>query len=91
MFADYTTVKDEPSRPWLKWREIVIERRRPRKMFVQANTVLNGTITTKGFYAVSTPMQGCQIFSWYNIPKREKIYLYGHIIFQMDIKYTKWQ
>jgi hypothetical protein len=27
--------------------------------------------------------QGCQIFSWYNLPKRGKIY-------QMTTKYTNW-
>jgi hypothetical protein len=28
--------------PWLKWRNIVINRRRPGKLFVQPNTVRKG-------------------------------------------------
>jgi hypothetical protein len=35
------------------------------------------------FVVVTPPDQGCQIFSWHNIPKQGKIY-------QMAIKYTKW-
>ena len=45
MFDDYTTVDNSDStRPWLSWREIVIKRRRPRTMFVQANTVKSGKL-----------------------------------------------
>ena len=44
MFDRYSAVtNDNPDMPWLKWRAIVISRRRPGKMFVQANTVLKGT------------------------------------------------
>jgi hypothetical protein len=43
MFEGYSAVNDDnPKLPWLKFRSIAIERRRPRKMFVQANTVENG-------------------------------------------------
>jgi len=43
MFDHYTTVSDENDKtPWLKWRDIVISRRKPRKMWIQANTVKRG-------------------------------------------------
>ena len=43
MFGDYTVVTDDDvKRPWLKWRDIAIQRRRPKKMLVQANTFENG-------------------------------------------------
>ena len=29
--------------PWLDWRKIVLERQKPRKMWVQANTEISGT------------------------------------------------
>jgi hypothetical protein len=43
MFDHYTTVSNENANsPWLKWRDIVISRRKPRKMWIQANTVKKG-------------------------------------------------
>ena len=39
MFGDYSAVNDErPGMPWASWRDIVLERKQPRKMMVQANT-----------------------------------------------------
>jgi dipeptidyl-peptidase-3 len=43
MFDGYSVVNnDNPKYPWLKWRAIVIDRRKPGKAFVQANTVKKG-------------------------------------------------
>ena len=45
MYDHYSGLNsNDPTKPWLKWREIVMARKRPRKMFVQANTVENGEI-----------------------------------------------
>ncbi|XP_065563077.1 dipeptidyl peptidase 3-like isoform X2 [Artemia franciscana] len=38
LFDKYTEVKE----PWSKWRDIVLARRTPRKLFVQANTEISG-------------------------------------------------
>ena len=48
MFDTYTGFDVEgvnsttASKPWLKWRDIVVARKRPRKFFIQANTVEKG-------------------------------------------------
>lgn len=43
MYDRYTSVnEDDPAFPWLKWRDIAIARRKPRKMYAQANTVSEG-------------------------------------------------
>jgi len=43
LFDHYTTVSnDDPKSPWLEWRDIAIARRKPRKMWIQANTFKNG-------------------------------------------------
>nr|XP_042907944.1 dipeptidyl peptidase 3 isoform X2 [Parasteatoda tepidariorum] len=40
MFEKYSVVTSEGSNPFLKYREIVLERRKPRRLCVQANTVV---------------------------------------------------
>ena len=43
MFDQYSAVNnDNPEMPWLKWRAIVIARRRSGYMFLQSNTVKHG-------------------------------------------------
>ena len=39
MYDAYSAVNDErPGHPWVSWRDIVLDRKQPRKMMVQANT-----------------------------------------------------
>jgi len=53
MFAAYCAVNDDGKFTWAKWREIVMDRKQPRKFFVQHNTVLNGAdnVTLKTYEA----------------------------------------
>jgi len=41
MFETYASISNDKKHPWLKWRDIVIDRKLPRKMCVQANTFLS--------------------------------------------------
>jgi len=38
MFDFYSEVKEDGERPFAEWRKIVVERKTPRKVLVQANT-----------------------------------------------------
>ena len=43
MYAHYSAVDNSnENMPWLKWRKIVLDRKKPRKMYVQANTEITG-------------------------------------------------
>ncbi|ODM87210.1 Dipeptidyl peptidase 3 [Orchesella cincta] len=42
MFDKYSAVNNEGQHPWAKWRDIVLDKKQPRKMFVQPNLSLNG-------------------------------------------------
>lgn len=44
MYDRYSRVSDDEdaATPWVKWRDIVIQRKQPKKMFVQANTFVKG-------------------------------------------------
>ncbi|CAL8091794.1 unnamed protein product [Orchesella dallaii] len=41
MFDKYSAVNNEGQHPWAKWRDIVIDKKKPRSMFVQPNLFLN--------------------------------------------------
>lgn len=44
MFKKYTDVNNEGKYPWANWREIVLDKKQPRKLFVQSNLILNGAL-----------------------------------------------
>lgn len=43
MFEGYTNVNNDGKYPWAQWRDIVMDKKQPRKLFVQSNVLLNGT------------------------------------------------
>ena len=45
MYMKYSAVDNsDKDHPWAEWRDIVVDRKQPRKMMVQANTVIRGQI-----------------------------------------------
>jgi len=51
MFDKYTVVNNDGKYPWANWREIVLDKKQPRKLFVQCNLALNesGSVQLKGY------------------------------------------
>lgn len=45
LFDKYSEVSDSGKYPWATWRNIVMDHRKPRKLFVQPNTFLTGGLT----------------------------------------------
>jgi len=52
MFTGYTDVNNDGQHPWASWREIIMDKKQPRKQFVQHNTAIAGsTVATKSYDA----------------------------------------
>jgi len=55
MFDRYSAVNNDGQLPWESWRDIIIEKKQPRKLFVQHNTFLEDDKTVKmATYPAST-------------------------------------
>jgi dipeptidyl-peptidase-3 len=52
MFGKLTAVDNDGQYPWAQWRDIIMDRKQPRKFFVQHNTIAEGsTVTLKSYDA----------------------------------------
>jgi len=71
MFDKYTSVHDNGKYPWATWREIVMDKKQPRKIFVQCNTAEeNKTVVLKSYEA--TPQGFVQ--SWIDRFSNDVVY-----------------
>ncbi|KAL6256472.1 hypothetical protein P5V15_012585 [Pogonomyrmex californicus] len=64
MYNRYSEVPESGPYPWARWRDIILSRKEPRKIFVQSNTFINGSdsnnVTLKNYESSFTGL----IQSW---------------------------
>jgi dipeptidyl-peptidase-3 len=85
MFDKYTAVTSESKYPFLNYREIIMERKKPRKLFVQPNTVLEGlsNVVLKNYEDTAESM----IKSWVDRFQDAKIYSILEELWEKDRPY----
>ncbi|GLV40147.1 Dipeptidyl aminopeptidase III [Carabus blaptoides fortunei] len=87
MYDKYSDVPAEGKHPWSRWRDIVMAHKQPRKIFVQANTLIdnNGVVSLKTYEASVEGM----VQSWVDRFPSSNIDTILEDLWQKDSKYFK--
>lgn len=53
LYDRYSEVPESGKHPWARWRDLILSRKEPRKIFVQPNTFINGSYTSTQHFKIS--------------------------------------